>query len=89
MTNHPAVRPVVTARALEALKAELTHHQYTMDNRAGTGEVSASYHAGYTARYYETIELLDQLLIRSRERAERVAGKLGYSVVEDVATDDR
>lgn len=89
MTNHPAVRPVVTARALEALKAELTHRQYEMDTRGHNGEVSVSYHAGYTARYYETIELLDQLLIRSRERAERVAGKLGYNVVGEVADDGR
>lgn len=88
MTNHPAVRPVVTARALEAVKAELTHRQYEMDTRANNGEISVSYHAGYTARFYETIELLDGLLIRSRERAERVAGKLGYSVAEEVLDDE-
>lgn len=88
MTNHPAVRPVVTARALEAVKAELTHRQYEMDKRANDGEVSVSYHAGYTTRFYETIELLDHLLIRSRERAERVAGKLSYNVVEEVADDE-
>lgn len=79
VTNHPAVRPVVTARGLQALKAQLTNLQRDCDTRAQSGEISLAHHAGHLVMYQQTVEAIDQLIADSHRRAARVVEQLQAS----------
>lgn len=79
LANHPAVRPVVTARGLQALKAQLTHLQRDCDTRAQSGEISLAHHAGHLVMYQHAVEAIDQLIADSHRRAARLVEHLQAS----------
>lgn len=76
LDNHPAVRPVVTARGLQALKAQLTNLQRDCDAQAQSGEISLAHHAGHLVMYQYAIEQIDLLIADSHRRAARVVEHL-------------
>lgn len=79
LDNHPAVRPVVTARGLQALKAQLTNLQRDCDAQAQSGEISLAHHAGHLAMYQHAIEQIDLVVAESERRAARVVAQLQAS----------
>lgn len=76
LANHPAVRPVVTARGLQALRAQLTNLQRDCDARAKADEISLAHHAGHLIMYQHAVEAIDQLIADSHRRAARVVEHL-------------
>lgn len=79
INNHPAVRPVVTARSLQSLRAELTNSQRDCDTRAKAGEISLAHHAGHLVMYHRAIEAIDILVADSERRAARMVEHLQAS----------
>lgn len=79
LDNHPAVRPVVTARGLQALKAELTNSQRDCDARAKAGEISLAHHAGHLVMYQRAVEAIDLIIADSERRAARMVERLQAS----------